>query len=90
MELHTRKKESVQRLYDPANSAMDGFKSKAGTRVSTNQQFTIGRQLGNVDNSIDRFEDRMKQVEDRYWRQFTAMEKAIQQSNQQSVSHATI
>jgi flagellar hook-associated protein 2 len=38
-----------------------------------------------MDSQMDRFEDRLIQVEDRYWRQFTAMEKAIQRSNQQSM-----
>jgi flagellar hook-associated protein 2 len=75
----------AQRLYDSVGTAMDKLKSKAGNSFSTNQQFALGRELTNVDSSIDRFEVRMKQVEDRYWRQFTAMEKAIQQSNQQSM-----
>ncbi len=74
----------IHRLYDSVNATMDKLKDKAGGVNSTNQQFALGRELKNVDSSIDRFEDRMKQVEDRYWRQFTAMEKAIQQANQQS------
>ncbi|MCA0150558.1 flagellar filament capping protein FliD [Rossellomorea vietnamensis] len=74
----------IHRLYDSVNATMDKLKDKAGGANSTNQQFALGRELKNVDSSIDRFEDRMKQVEDRYWRQFTAMEKAIQQANQQS------
>ncbi len=75
----------IQRLYDSANSTMEKLKSKAGNSFSTNQQFSLGRELTNVDSNIDRFENRLKQVEDRYWRQFTAMEKAVQRSNQQSM-----
>jgi flagellar hook-associated protein 2 len=75
----------VQRLYDSVNQSMDKLKEKAGNSFSTNQQFSLGRELTNVDSSIDRFQDRLKQVEDRYWRQFTAMEKAIQRSNEQSM-----
>ncbi|WP_456273264.1 flagellar filament capping protein FliD [Bacillus sp. AK031] len=74
----------INRLYDTANNAMDKLKDKAGNAFSNNQQFAIGRNLNNMDNRIDLFEDRMKQVEDRYWRQFTAMEKAIQKANSQS------
>ncbi|WP_421381438.1 flagellar filament capping protein FliD [Bacillus salacetis] len=74
----------VHRLYDSVNETIDKLKEKAGGAFSTQQQFMLGRELKNVDSQITRFEDRMKQVEDRYWRQFTAMEKAIQQSNQQS------
>lgn len=67
------------------NAAMDKLKTKAGNSFSTNQQFTIGRELNDVGKRIDSFENKLKQVEDRYWRQFTAMEKAIQRSNEQSM-----
>jgi flagellar hook-associated protein 2 len=74
----------VQRLYDSVSLVKEQLDEKAGNSFSTNQSFSIGKELNSVDKSIDRFEDRMKQVEDRYWRQFTAMEKAIQRANQQS------
>jgi flagellar hook-associated protein 2 len=74
----------LHRLFDTVNKTKEKLDEKAGGAFSTNQQFAIGRDLNNVDKSIDRFEDRMKKVEDRYWRQFTAMEKAIQQANSQS------
>lgn len=73
----------ISRLYDSVTTAMDKLREKAGGSLSTNQTFTIGRQLDSIDDSIDRFEDRLVQIEDRYWRQFTAMEKAIQQANSQ-------
>lgn len=74
----------IHRLYDSVNETMDKLKERAGNSNSTLQQFTLGRTLSSIEDRIDRFEDRMKQVEDRYWRQFTAMEKAIQQANSQS------
>jgi flagellar hook-associated protein 2 len=74
----------VQRLYNSISSAMDNLKTKAGNAFSTNQQFTLGRELLNVNSQIQRFEDRLSQIENRYWKQFTAMEKAIQQANSQS------
>lgn len=80
----TSQKGIAQRLTDSVTGVMDKLKAKAGNSFSTNQQFALGLQLNNVSSRIDHFENRMKQVEDRYWRQFTAMEKAIQQSNQQS------
>jgi flagellar hook-associated protein 2 len=64
---------------------MDSIEQKAGKASSTNNTFTLGRLLNNMDSQMDRFEDRLIQVEDRYWRQFTAMEKAIQRSNEQSM-----
>jgi flagellar hook-associated protein 2 len=73
----------VQRLYDTVNTSMEKVKLKAGNSFSTNQQFTMGKQLDSLNKSIDRFEDRLTQIENRYWSQFTAMEKAIQRSNEQ-------
>ncbi|MDQ0244748.1 flagellar hook-associated protein 2 [Bacillus fengqiuensis] len=72
------------RLYDSLSASMDKIKERAGNSLSTNKQFTIGKTLDDLDKRIDAFQDRLTQIEDRYWRQFTAMEKAIQQSNSQS------
>ncbi|WP_338449423.1 flagellar filament capping protein FliD [Niallia oryzisoli] len=74
----------AQRLYDTVGKTMDILYEKAGKSYSTNNQFTIGKQLNNIDNQIDSLEDRLTALEDRYYRQFTAMEKAIQNANQQS------
>ncbi|MBP3040205.1 flagellar filament capping protein FliD [Bacillaceae bacterium Marseille-Q3522] len=73
----------LTRLYDSVSDTMDQLADKAGNSYSTNHTFLIGRQLLDLDDRITSFEDRMKQVEDRYWRQFTAMEQAIQRSNSQ-------
>ena len=75
----------VHKLYDTVDAAMKKLQEKAGRATSTNHQFTIGRDMLNVDKGIDRFEQRLKLTEERYWRQFTAMEKAIQRSNDQSM-----
>lgn len=75
----------MHRLYDTVNNVMDRLKEKAGNSFSASSTFTLGKSLIDVDNRIDRFEDRLIEIEDRYWRQFTAMEKAIQRANQQSV-----
>lgn len=75
----------IQRLYETVNDTMNKIYEKAGRSTATNQQFSIGRQLISLENQIDRFEERLKQIEDRYWRQFTAMEKAIQRANEQAL-----
>ncbi|MBT2687159.1 flagellar filament capping protein FliD [Bacillus sp. ISL-47] len=75
----------VQRLYDTVNASFEKLKKKAGGSGSVNTQFELGKQLIDMDKRIDSFEDKLKRVEDRYWRQFTAMEKAIQRSNEQSM-----
>lgn len=75
----------VHKLYDTVDTSMKKLQEKAGRATSTNQQFALGRELLNVGKGIDRFEDKLKIVENRYWRQFTAMEKAIQRANEQSM-----
>lgn len=79
----TDSKGIVQRLFDDVSSTIDKLNERAGKAYSTNQQFTIGKNLDDVAKKINTFEDRLKQIEDRYYRQFTAMEQAIQKSNNQ-------
>jgi flagellar hook-associated protein 2 len=74
----------VQRLYDSVNDSMDKLKAKAGNSYSTNQQFSIGLQLTSYDTRITAFTSKLTSKENRYYSQFTAMEKAIQKANQQS------
>lgn len=74
----------IHKLYDTVDGSIKKVQDKAGRATSTNQQFSLGLELLNVGKGIDRFEDKMKTVEARYWKQFTAMEKAIQQANSQS------
>ncbi|MGE7917511.1 flagellar hook-associated protein 2 [Viridibacillus sp. NPDC093762] len=57
---------------------------KAGGSGSVNTSFTIGRQLKGYDDQISKFEVRLKQIETRYYKQFSAMETAIQRANSQS------
>ncbi|AYA78656.1 flagellar hook protein [Bacillus sp. Y1] len=73
----------AQRLTDTVNASMEKLRSKAGNSYTTNTQFEIGKLLNDVGKKISSFEDRLTRIEDRYWAQFTAMEKAIQRSNEQ-------
>ncbi|WP_243388286.1 flagellar hook-associated protein 2 [Bacillus kexueae] len=75
----------ARRLRDTIKNTIGKVEEKAGNTLSTNQQFTIGRNLTDLEKQIDRFEDRLIQIEDRYWSQFTAMETAIQRMNEQSM-----
>jgi flagellar hook-associated protein 2 len=75
----------AERLVKTIDSTIRKIEEKAGKPSWTNQKFTLGKNLNDVDRQINRFEDRLIQVEDRYWRQFTAMEKAIQRSNDQAM-----
>jgi flagellar hook-associated protein 2 len=62
------------------------IENKAGTNDAVNDTFVLGRTLKSMNQQIDRFEDRLKMTEDRLWKQFTAMERAIQRANAQSAS----
>jgi flagellar hook-associated protein 2 len=74
-----------KRVYEDINDALDRLKSKAGIPgVLLADQSVLGKNLNRLDDQISRWEDKMIQVENRYWRQFTAMEKALNQMNQQS------
>lgn len=90
MELFTKAKgedglQGIARsLRETVQGTIRNIEARAGNSARTNQQFTIGREMINLDQRISSFEQRMQRVEERYWRQFTAMEKAIQQSNSQS------
>ncbi|VEF46932.1 flagellar hook-associated 2 domain-containing protein [Bacillus freudenreichii] len=75
----------IHKLYDSVNQSITKIQDRAGRTTSTNQQFALGRELISVDKNIDSFEARLKMQEDRLWRQFTAMEKAIQRANNQAV-----
>jgi flagellar hook-associated protein 2 len=74
----------AKQLRKTIEQTVDKIELKAGNATRTNAQFTLGRELTDVDKRISAFEQRLADVEDRYWRQFSAMEKAIQRSNQQS------
>lgn len=74
----------IHRLEGSLESTMKEIESTAGGKDSTLETYTIGREMKQVDSRIDDFEDRLERVEDRYWDQFTEMEKAIQQMNSQS------
>ncbi|WP_160141755.1 flagellar filament capping protein FliD [Salicibibacter halophilus] len=49
-----------------------------------NHQFALGREMNRLDDRIENFDRRLEQAENRYWRQFTAMEQAMSQANSQS------
>ncbi|HLR09963.1 MAG TPA: flagellar filament capping protein FliD, partial [Sporosarcina sp.] len=58
--------------------------NRAGSFGSGNDSFTLGRNLKEMDKQIERFQERMETIESRYWKQFTAMEQAMQRANAQA------
>ncbi len=91
MQLFTRNVEGSEygqglavRLYDQVNSAMRQVTDIAGTVTIGQDDSNLGRELGRIDKRLDAMEKRLIATEDRYYRQFTAMEQALQRMNAQS------
>ncbi|WP_018660721.1 flagellar filament capping protein FliD [Heyndrickxia acidiproducens] len=73
----------IQRLYDSVNHTYNTIVDKAGKSTFVNDQFTIGKDLNSVTKKISDMNDKLDNLEDRYYAQFTAMEEAIQKYNNQ-------
>lgn len=72
------------RLRDAMKDMTAQIEKKAGKEGFTNQTHDLGRKIVESDDRIAKLQAKMKDIEARYWKQFTAMEKAIQKANEQS------
>lgn len=77
----------AQRLYDEVNNGINGIIGKAGIQSEFNlyDNSFLGKTLTKQDKQIEDWEKRLLKIEDRYYKQFTAMEKALDKMNRQSV-----
>jgi flagellar hook-associated protein 2 len=74
----------AKRIYDRINVTITQLGKLAGSPNSTvDTQSYIAKQLNSLDSNINREQDKIYAYEDRLWRQFTAMEKGLQQLNSQ-------
>ena len=73
------------RLYDTVNKGIDQLGKKAGTPGSLVDSSFLSTRLKNLDEQMNTWEDKLGTIEDRYWKQFTAMESAMDKMNQQSM-----
>ncbi|PIC62932.1 flagellar cap protein FliD [Sporosarcina sp. P13] len=64
--------------------AQKKISEKAGSSTALNDSFALGRSLKSMDQQIERFERKLEMMENRYWKQFSAMETAINRANAQS------
>jgi flagellar hook-associated protein 2 len=72
------------RMYDRLNVAISQLGSIAGSpNTAVDTKSTIAQQLKSLDSNIYREQDKISAYEERMWKQFTAMEKALQQLNSQ-------
>ena len=86
MELFTDVNRGIaQKLSDGVSSTISTIIDKAGmTGNKTDDQSYLGKRIDDLNDSLDAWEDRLIQIEDRYWKKFSAMETALNQLNQQS------
>lgn len=74
----------VNRVQDSLSTIKSSIEDRAGNTYKTEENYTLGKRLKDLNKRISDFEKRLTNVETRYWNQFTAMEKAIQRMNEQS------
>jgi flagellar hook-associated protein 2 len=75
----------MNQLSDSMNQAVKDLTNKAGaTGSSQYDQSTIGKLLMSIQKDINTQTDRMSKIEDQYYKQFAAMEAAVNQYNSQS------
>lgn len=73
----------LQKLRDAMDDIKINIENRAGRSTMTETQFTLGKYLRDVNNRIETWEDKLISIEDRYWKQFSAMEAAISKANSQ-------
>lgn len=74
----------LYQLRDSMKSLEINIEKKAGRSTMTDAQYAIGKSLMDNEKRIDTWQNKLKNIEARYWKQFTAMETAINKANQQS------
>lgn len=74
----------ARRMRETISNTMSSIEERAGNTFKTESSYTIGKQLLDYEDQIDRFEDRLADWEEQYWSKFTAMETAMQKLNSQS------
>lgn len=73
-----------EKLRESMKSLEVNIEKKAGRSTMTDAQYALGKSLIDNDKRIDTWQRKLETIEARYWKQFTAMETAINKANQQS------
>ena len=74
----------AERIYSRLDSTLDYLTEKAGRAVSLSDNSILGKKLEQIDEEIAAWNERLFELENRYYKQFTAMEMAISRYNSQS------
>ncbi len=90
MDMFTNKSDSnseqglMTRLTTTIKNAMSQITQKAGSASSVSSTFDLGIQINDFDTRISDFQQKLNDLQTRYYKQFSAMETAINSANQQS------
>lgn len=74
----------VSQLRTESKSTITNIEKSAGKESIAANQYSLGKTITSLDTKIADWKDRLKSIEERYWKQFSAMENAIQKANNQS------
>lgn len=74
----------IHRFDDALDRVRGNIERQAGRNSSTLDNYALGKQMKANNERIAEYERRMIQVEQRYWAQFSQMERAIAQLQEQS------
>ncbi|MBQ0140963.1 MAG: flagellar filament capping protein FliD [Kurthia sp.] len=74
----------ISELRTVAKQAVSTIEITAGKSTSVDNTYSLGKTIISMDEKITNWQDRLKEIEERYWKQFSAMETAIQKANSQS------
>ncbi|KGR80609.1 flagellar filament capping protein FliD [Ureibacillus manganicus] len=74
----------LRKIRTTIDTIENNIDERAGKATWNETQFTLGNYLRDVNKRIDSFEDKLVDIENRYWRQFSAMETMISKANNQS------
>lgn len=73
----------ARKLDDMLKAQMESIASTAGRTVIGADESYLGREISRMDKRLEEMQNRMIRIEEGYWAQFTAMEKALQQMQSQ-------
>lgn len=74
----------AERLRDAMKEMTINIEKTAGRSTMTDNQYSLGKKIVETDKRMSTLEARLKSAEARYWKQFSAMEQAINKANSQS------
>ncbi|UXJ69548.1 flagellar filament capping protein FliD [Lysinibacillus fusiformis] len=74
----------ITQLRETAKTGIDTIAKKAGKAGAVENTFTLGKDLISVESKIKDWQSKLKKIEERYFKQFSAMEAAMQKANSQA------